>query len=166
MSATKSDENEIEIINLSCTRRSTGVEIFVKSEVFDSFFNTLAGGRTSRHEYFGQEVHPYVLPGTATEMLAGFTLADFGFDRLRSPLPTSQPGSRLNLSWLTLKGLGAGIKLHIPTILSEKTRDHFMKSTQVAAREFFDQFMRTDTSELVLVAYETVPNSDLHETRT
>lgn len=128
--ATQKSETSIpsEFFSLKVTRDETGVRIFVRSKEMERFL--ARNGETTHYDNQGSSFPGYAWPSiTSTEA--------YGFSRDTNALWSDSNGLRPNLSILLRKGLGEGITVSLPGLVSRDALIRWTEAMRKALRSIW-----------------------------
>jgi hypothetical protein len=133
---------------LSCTlhRELNGLKIELASKKIEAAMRLVSGGRTRTSSENGLvwEGHTYYSLPMGTNGIptafAGFTAGRFDLWGAKELLFNREP--TINLSMLLAVGLGDGVKIIVPTVISERTLIRFTEGFKSAVRQFYIDFLK------------------------
>lgn len=144
-----------------CTvhRRLTGLELRLTSVQIEEVMKVISGGHIQKENASAKWNHEpgyYALNfgsnGIPVEF-PGFTAGRFDMWGARELLlaPRNPP---LNLSMFTAVGLGSGISIKIPTVISEPQLKQYTDGLASACRQFYIDFLKESTKNIRITTEE------------
>ena len=145
--------NSIPCLTGSFTHRLDHLEFQLKSAPIENLFRHLSGGVTSAPAADGtySALRHYRIPlgGAGVPVgLPGFNLGRFDMWGQRELV--LGPGRGLNLSLLLSVGLGEGVTINIPSVMSTKQREAYCQQLSDAVLQLYVDYVRETTHTITI----------------
>lgn len=138
-------------------RRLEGLEFHLQSVQFEEAMKLVSGGRTRAdrdgriwkdHSYYALEMGGNGIPIA----FPGFSAGRFDMWGEKELLLNKSPS--VNLAPLLVVGLGKGVVINIPTVISETQLQLYVKGLQAAVRQFFIDFLKESEKNIRITTEE------------
>ena len=148
----ESTPTEYQLCELEIRKRSTYIELYMKSPAIEDYFRSASGGRTSSNSSLSApfNVPSYSLPDEARAPLQELSLGTFS----NWSRPELFIGGKVNLSFLLAAGLRDGVTFRINTPVSPRLQREFVEKFDNGVGEFYDQFLRPEDIRAVITVTE------------
>ena len=160
MSSSASKETK-DLFTCTAHRRLTGIEFQLQSEPIEAAFRLLSDGRSSSprasttNPGWGPGIARYELEMAANGIpvaLAGYNKGRFDLWGHRELIHSRAPS--FNLAPLLAVGLGTGVTLTVPTVMSNTQMAQYLDGLKIAVRQFFIDYLADRTRSIRLTTEE------------
>lgn len=150
-----------DLFSATARRRLQGIQFDLKSESIEAAFKLLSDDRKVTHrpaagvpgwgnvQYYQLEMGPNGIP----ILLTGYNKGRFDLWGHRELVHTRQPP--FNLSMLLAVGLGEGVTITIPTVMSNTQLQAFLDGLKAGARQFYIDYLVERTRTIRITTEET-----------